>query len=57
MAYDEAKKSLPKIGHGMEKKVMACIESLDMGVKEAIMTSGDVERIQSRLQYPIIIAR
>ena len=43
MAYDEAKKSLPKIGHGMEKKVMACIESLDMGVKEAIIASGDVE--------------
>jgi acetylglutamate/LysW-gamma-L-alpha-aminoadipate kinase len=43
MGYDEAKKSLPKIGHGMEKKVMACIESLDMGVKEAIIASGDVE--------------
>jgi len=43
MAYHEAKKSLPKIGHGMEKKVMACIESLDMGVKEAIIASGDVE--------------
>ena len=43
MAYDEAKKSLPKIGHGMEKKVMACIESLDMGVKEAIIASGDFE--------------
>lgn len=43
MRYDEAKKSLPKIGHGMEKKVMACIESLDMGVQEAIIASGDVE--------------
>jgi acetylglutamate/LysW-gamma-L-alpha-aminoadipate kinase len=27
----------------MEKKVMSCIESLDMGVKEAIIASGDVE--------------
>jgi acetylglutamate/LysW-gamma-L-alpha-aminoadipate kinase len=43
MNYDKAKESLPKIGHGMEKKVMACIESLDMGVKEAIIASGDVE--------------
>lgn len=43
MTYDKAKESLPKIGHGMEKKVMSCIESLDMGVKEAIIASGDVE--------------
>src|ERR671913_37264 len=43
ITYDKAKESLPKIGHGMEKKVMACIESLDMGVKEAIIASGDVE--------------
>ena len=27
----------------MEKKVLACIESLDMGVKEAIIASGNVD--------------
>lgn len=43
MTYDKANESLPKIGYGMEKKVMACIESLDMGVKEAIIASGNVE--------------
>ena len=43
ITYDKAKESLPNIGHGMEKKVMACIESLDMGVKEAIIASGEVE--------------
>jgi acetylglutamate/LysW-gamma-L-alpha-aminoadipate kinase len=42
MTYEKAKESLPKIGHGMEKKVMACIESLDMGVKEAIIASGNI---------------
>jgi len=42
MTYENAKESLPKIGHGMEKKVMACIESLDMGVKEAIIASGNI---------------
>ena len=43
MTYDKANESLPKIGYGMEKKVMACIEALDMGVKEAIIASGNVE--------------
>ena len=43
MTYNKANEILPKIGHGMEKKVMACIESLDMGVKEAIIASGNVE--------------
>lgn len=40
--YENAIKLLPKIGPGMEKKVMACTESLDMGVKEAIIASGSV---------------
>ena len=43
MTYSRANEILPKIGHGMEKKVLACIESLDMGVKEAIIASGNVE--------------
>jgi len=43
MNYTEAKASLPKIGHGMEKKVLACTEAIEMGVKEAIIASGNVE--------------
>jgi acetylglutamate/LysW-gamma-L-alpha-aminoadipate kinase len=27
----------------MEKKVLACTEALDMGVKEAVIASGQVE--------------
>jgi acetylglutamate/LysW-gamma-L-alpha-aminoadipate kinase len=34
---------LPRIGHGMEKKVLACTEALSMGVKEAVIASGKVE--------------
>jgi [amino group carrier protein]-L-2-aminoadipate/L-glutamate 6-kinase len=43
MTLNEAKSALPKIGSGMDKKVLACIEALEMGVKEAIITSGQVE--------------
>ncbi len=43
MTLDEAKSALPKIGSGMDKKVLACIEALEMGVKEAIIASGQVE--------------
>ena len=43
MNYTEAKSSLPKIGHGMEKKVLACTEAIDMGVKEAIIASGNIK--------------
>ena len=37
-----AKEVLPKIGFGMEKKVLACTEALDMGVNETIIASGQV---------------
>ncbi|MDQ3883297.1 MAG: acetylaminoadipate kinase, partial [Thermoproteota archaeon] len=40
---DQAKAALPKIGSGMDKKVLASIEALEMGVKEAIIASGQVE--------------
>jgi acetylglutamate/LysW-gamma-L-alpha-aminoadipate kinase len=43
MTLDKAKATLPKIGSGMDKKVLACIEAIEMGVKEAIITSGHVE--------------
>jgi acetylglutamate/LysW-gamma-L-alpha-aminoadipate kinase len=44
MTLDQAKAALPKIGFGMEKKVLACTEALEMGVKEAIIASGQVEK-------------
>ena len=43
MTLDKAKSALPKIGSGMDKKVLACIEAIEMGVKEAIIASGQVE--------------
>jgi acetylglutamate/LysW-gamma-L-alpha-aminoadipate kinase len=43
MTLDQAKAALPKIGFGMEKKVLACTEALEMGVKEAIIASGQVD--------------
>lgn len=36
----EASSSLPKIGFGMQKKVMAAAEAVEGGVKEAIICSG-----------------
>ena len=48
----EAKKILPKIGFGMEKKVLACTEAVSMGVKEAIIASGQVSNpISSALKH------
>jgi len=40
LTVSEAKEMLPKIGFGMEKKVLACTEAISMGVKEAIIASG-----------------
>ena len=36
----EASSRLPNIGFGMQKKVMAAVESVEAGVKEAIICSG-----------------
>ncbi|MEM1607524.1 MAG: [LysW]-aminoadipate/[LysW]-glutamate kinase [Candidatus Bathyarchaeia archaeon] len=36
----EAKEILPKIGPGMDKKVIASIEALEAGVKEAVIACG-----------------
>lgn len=44
MTLEQAKETLPKIGFGMEKKVLACTEALEMGVKEAIIASGQVDK-------------
>ena len=38
----EAKELKKTVGHGMEKKLLASIESLEMGVKEVIISSGDI---------------
>jgi [amino group carrier protein]-L-2-aminoadipate 6-kinase len=43
LTVGEAKVVLPKIGFGMEKKVLACVEALEMGVKEAIISTGQRE--------------
>jgi len=43
MTLEQAKAALPKIGFGMEKKVLACTEALEMGVREAIIASGLVD--------------
>jgi [amino group carrier protein]-L-2-aminoadipate 6-kinase len=43
MTLDEANSIIPKIGFGMEKKVFACTEALNMGVNEAIIGSGYID--------------
>jgi [amino group carrier protein]-L-2-aminoadipate/L-glutamate 6-kinase len=43
LSLDEAKEILPKIGFGMEKKILAATESLEMGVKQALIASGQRE--------------
>ena len=43
MTLEQAKDALPKIGFGMEKKVLACTEAIEMGVKEALIASGQVD--------------
>lgn len=40
LTLKEAEEILPKIGPGMDKKVLASIEALKAGVKEAIISSG-----------------
>jgi acetylglutamate/LysW-gamma-L-alpha-aminoadipate kinase len=43
LSLAEARKILPKIGFGMEKKILAATESLEMGVKQAIIANGQRE--------------
>ena len=48
----EAKEIRPKIGPGMEKKILASTEALDMGVKEALIANGQKENpISSALAH------
>jgi [amino group carrier protein]-L-2-aminoadipate/L-glutamate 6-kinase len=52
MTLDQAKMALPKIGYGMEKKIIACTEAIEMGVKESIIASGQVENpISSAIEH------
>ena len=43
LSLSEAKKILPKIGFGMEKKILAATEALELGVKEALVANGQKE--------------
>ncbi|MDA4128049.1 MAG: [LysW]-aminoadipate/[LysW]-glutamate kinase [Thaumarchaeota archaeon] len=40
LSVEQAKQEIPKIGFGMQKKVIAGIEAVEGGVKEAIISSG-----------------
>ena len=43
ISLSEAKEILPKIGFGMEKKILAATEALELGVKEALVANGQKE--------------
>ncbi len=48
----EAKKIRPTIGPGMEKKILASAEALDMGVSEALIANGQSENpITTAMQH------
>ena len=48
----KAKEILPQIGFGMEKKILAATEALEMGVKEALIANGQRENpIYSAIQH------
>jgi [amino group carrier protein]-L-2-aminoadipate/L-glutamate 6-kinase len=52
ISMEDARSILPKIGFGMEKKVLACTEALTLGAKEAIISSANVsEPISSALLH------
>ncbi|MFQ6010712.1 MAG: [LysW]-aminoadipate/[LysW]-glutamate kinase [Nitrososphaerales archaeon] len=44
LTLDDARKLLPKMGYGMEKKLLASIEALELGVGECVISSGLVEK-------------
>ena len=43
LSLSEAKEILPKIGFGMEKKILAATEALELGVIEALIANGQKE--------------
>ena len=48
LSAEEARASLPKVGFGMQKKVMAAVDAVKAGVKEAVICSGTKEGPLSR---------
>jgi [amino group carrier protein]-L-2-aminoadipate 6-kinase len=44
ITVEQAQAALPRIGFGMEKKVLGAIEALQMGVDEAIIASAQTEK-------------
>jgi [amino group carrier protein]-L-2-aminoadipate 6-kinase len=40
MKIDEARKAIPKIGSGMDKKVIAAVEAVEMGAGRSVIASG-----------------
>jgi [amino group carrier protein]-L-2-aminoadipate/L-glutamate 6-kinase len=48
LSSEEAKKLLPRVGFGMQKKVMASVEALEGGVREALIFSGRSDAPLSR---------
>jgi [amino group carrier protein]-L-2-aminoadipate 6-kinase len=40
LTVEQARTSMPKIGFGMQKKILAGIEAMEGGVKEVIVASG-----------------
>jgi len=52
LSLEEAKEIMPKIGFGMEKKILAATEALEMGVKEALIANGQKENpISSAIEH------
>ncbi len=43
MKVEDAESTMKKVGFGMEKKLLACVEAVRMGVGKAIIASGKVE--------------
>ena len=40
MSTEEGRKALPRIGAGMDKKVIAAVEAVEMGAKMSVIASG-----------------
>jgi [amino group carrier protein]-L-2-aminoadipate 6-kinase len=40
MKIEEARKALPRIGAGMDKKVIAAVEAVEMGAARSVIASG-----------------
>ena len=52
LSLREAKEIMPKIGFGMEKKILAATEALEMGVTEALIANGQKENpISSAIEH------